>query len=387
MKRVLFTPGPTELPHEVLEAMARPIIHHRTDEYRALFLEATRLLQEHLGTTQPVLTLSCSGSGAMEAAAINVLSPGDEAVVVEGGKFGDRWRTICQAYGITVHRVSVEWGRVATVEEVESALAAHPKVKALFVTHSETSTGALFPVHELARVARARGVLSIVDAVTSFGVYDLHFDQSDLDGVVWGSQKGLMIPPGLGYVAYGPRAWAAAEKASLPRFYFNLIKARAELEKGDTPFTPAITLVLASHAAAKLMAAEGRENVFARHRRNAEGTRAAARALGLKLLAEVPSNAVTAVIAPMGLDSGAVVKTMERRYGVKIAGGQNQLKGKIFRLGHIGYYDEGDILRMVGAFESALIDHGYAAEVGTATRAAQESFRGADAASRTAVSS
>ena len=375
MKRMLFTPGPTELPHQVLEAMARPIIHHRTDEYRALFLEATRLQQEHLGTTQPVLTLACSGSGAMEAAAVNVLSPGDEAVVVEGGKFGARWATICEAYGVAAHKVSVDWGRVATAEEAESALAAHPKAKALFITHSETSTGALFPVHEIARVARARGVLTIVDAITSFGVYDLRFDRSDLDGVVWGSQKGLMIPPGLGFVAYGPRAWAVAEQAKLPRFYFDLRKARADLEKGDTPFTPAISLVLAANAAAKLMAAEGREAVFARHRRNAEATRAAAQALGLTLLAEVPSNAVTAVIAPVGIDSGAVVKTMERRYGVKIAGGQNQLKGKIFRLGHIGWYDEGDILRMVGAFESALIDHGWRAEPGTAARVAQETFR------------
>lgn len=377
MKRVLFTPGPTELPQPVLEAMARPIIHHRTDEYRQLFLEATRLMQEHLGTKQPVLTLACSGTGAMEAAAVNVLSPGDEAIVIEGGKFGARWATICDAYGIKAHKVSVDWGRVATVEEAESALAAHPNARALFLTHSETSTGALFPVHEIARVARARGVLTIVDAITSWGVYDLHFDASDLDGVVWGSQKGLMIPPGLGFVAYSERAWAAAEKARLPRFYFDLRKARAEIGAGDTPFTPAITLVLAANAAARLMAGEGREGVFARHRRNADATRAAAQALGLSLLAEVPSNAVTAVVAPVGIDSGAVVKTMEKRYGVKIAGGQNQLKGKIFRLGHIGWYDEGDILRMVGAFESALIDHGWNAEPGTAARAAQLSFRNA----------
>ena len=377
MKRVLFTPGPTELPHVVLEAMARPIIHHRTDEYRTLFMEATRLMAEHLGTAQPVITLACSGTGAMEAAAINVLSPGDEAIVVEGGKFGARWASICEAYGVTAHKVSVEWGRVATVEEAESALAAHPKAKALFLTHSETSTGALFPVHEIARAARAKGVLTIVDAITSWGVYDLHFDASDLDGVVWGSQKGLMIPPGLGFLAYSPRAWAAAEKAKLPRFYFNLLKARTALAEKDTPFTPAISLVLAANAAAKLMAEEGREQVFARHRRNADASRAAAQALGLSLLAEVPSNAVTAVIAPVGIDSGAVVKTMEKRYGVKIAGGQNQLKGKIFRLGHIGWYDEGDILRMVGAFESALIDHGWKAEPGTAAQAAQRSFRGA----------
>ena len=375
MKRVLFTPGPTQLPAEVLEAMGRPIIHHRTDEYRTQFLEMTRLLAEHLGTAQPVLTLACSGSGAMEAAAANVLSPGDEAIVVEGGKFGDRWRVICEAYGVAARIVSVPWGRVATVKQAEEALAAHPKAKALFLTHSETSTGALFPANEIARAAKARGVSTIVDAITSYGVYDLDFDRSDLDCVVWGSQKGMMIPPGLGFVCFSPRGWALAEKARLPRYYFNLLKARSELERGDTPFTPAITLVLAARAAALLMAKEGRTQVFERHQRNADATRRAATALGLSLFAEVPSNTLTAVTVPEGVDGGAVMKTMEHRYGVKIAGGQNQLKGKILRLGHIGYYDEGDILRLVGAFESALIDHGYKAEPGTALQAAQESFR------------
>ncbi len=379
MKRMLFTPGPTEIPSEVLASQARPIIHHRTDEYRQIFLEQTRLLQEHLGTTQPVLTLSASGSGAMEAALVNLLSPGDEIITVEGGKFGERWGKIGEAYGLTVHRVTVAYGRVATPEEVESALAAHPKAKALFLTHSETSTGALFPVHDIAKVARARGVLTIADCVTSYGVYDLRFDASDLDGIVWGSQKGMMIPPGLGYVCYGPRAWAAAEKARLPRFYFHLAKARASLEKGDTPFTPAISLVIAAHTAASMMSAEGRENVFARHRRNAEAARTAVAALGLPLFAEVPTNAVTAIAVPAGIDGGAVVKTMEKRYGVKIAGGQDSLKGKIFRLGHIGHYDAGDILRLVGAFESSLSDHGHRVEPGTAVRAAQESFRRATA--------
>jgi len=375
LKRVLFTPGPTQLPAEVLEAMARPIIHHRTDEYRTQFLEMTRLLAEHLGTAQPVLTLACSGSGAMEAAAVNVLSPGDEAIVVEGGKFGDRWRVILEAYGITPRMVSVPWGRVATVEQAAEALAAHPKAKVLFLTHSETSTGALFPANEIARAAKGRGVSTIVDAITSYGVYDLHFDTSELDGVVWGSQKGMMIPPGLGFVCFSPRGWALAEKARLPRYYFNLLKARSELERGDTPFTPAITLVLAARAAALLMAKEGRAQVFERHQRNADATRQAATAMGLTLFAEVPSNTLTAVTVPEGVDGGAVMKTMEHRYGVKIAGGQNQLKGKILRLGHIGYYDEGDILRLVGAFESALIDHGHKAEPGTTLRAAQESFR------------
>jgi len=316
----------------------------------------------------------------MEAALVNLLSPGDEAIVVEGGKFGDRWRLIGQAYGVAVHTVSVPWGRVAAVKDVEAALGAHPRAKALFVTHSETSTGALFPVMEMARAARARGVATVIDAVTSFGVYDLHFDASDLDGVVWGSQKGMMIPPGLGFVCLSPRGWDLVKEAKLPRFYLNLAKARSSLEKGDTPFTPAITLVLAARAAMGLMEKEGRENVFARHRRNADATRAAVGALGLPLFAEVPTNAVTAVSVPPGVDGGALVKTLEKRYGVKIAGGQEQLKGKIFRLGHIGHYDEGDILRLVGAFESALVDHGMNLEAGTAVRAAQASFREAAAA-------
>jgi len=377
MKRVLFTPGPTEVPSEVLQAMAKPLIHHRTDEYRQYFLETTRLMQEHLGTEQPALTLSCSGSGAMEAAVVNLLSPGDEAVVVEGGKFGDRWRVICEAYGITAHTVSVEWGRVATAEEVESALTAHPEAKVLFGTHSETSTGALFPVHDMARVARARGVLTVVDAITSFGVYDLRFDRSDFDVVVWGSQKGMMIPPGLGFLCLSPRAWDRVKASKLPRFYWNLTKARTALEAGDTPFTPAISLVLAARAAMLLLQNEGREQVFARHARNGDATRAAVRALGLPLFAEVPSNTLTAVGVPAGVDSSGVLKGMEHKYGVKIAGGQDRLKGKIFRLGHIGYYDEGDILRLVGAFEAALLEHGGKGEPGAAVRAAQQSFRAA----------
>jgi len=375
MKRVLFTPGPTEVPSEVLQAMAKPLIHHRTDEYRQYFLETTRLMQEHLGTKEPALTLSCSGSGAMEAAVVNLLSAGDEAIVVEGGKFGDRWRAICQAYGTTPHTVSVEWGRVATVEEVESALASHPKAKVMFLTHSETSTGALFPVHDMARAARARGVATVVDAITSYGVYDLHFDRSDLDVVVWGSQKGMMIPPGLGFLCMNPRAWELVKASKLPKFYWNLAKARTALEAGDTPFTPAISLVLAARAAMLLLQQEGREKVFARHQRNADATRAAVRALGLPLFAEVPSNTLTAVPVPAGVDSSGVLKTMENKYGVKIAGGQDRLKGKIFRLGHIGYYDEGDILRLVGAFESALMDHGMKLDSGSGVHAAQHSFR------------
>lgn len=379
MKRVLFTPGPTEVPSEILETMAKPLIHHRTDEYRQQFLEATRLMQEHLGTEQPAITLAASGSGAMEAALVNLLSPGDEAIIVEGGKFGARWRGIGEAYGVRVHTVSVEWGRVATVEEVESALAARPGAKVMFLTHSETSTGALFPVHEMARTAKARGVATVVDAITSYGVYDLHFDRSDLDGAVWGSQKGMMIPPGLGFVCLSPRGWELNARSKLPKFYWNLAKARSALESGDTPFTPAIPLVLAARAAMLLLAKEGRENVFARHQRNADATRQAVRALGLPLFAEVPSNTLTAVRVPPGVDSGAVVKTMEQRYGVKIAGGQDRLKGKIFRLGHIGYYDEGDILRLIGAFESALIDHGVSIEAGAGVQAAQQSFRSAKA--------
>jgi aspartate aminotransferase-like enzyme len=270
---------------------------------------------------------------------------------------------------------------VATVEEAESALSAHPKARVMFLTHSETSTGALFPVHDMARAAKARGVVTAVDAITSYGVYDLRFDRSDLDVVVWGSQKGMMIPPGLGFVCLSKRAWERVKESKLPKFYWNLTKARSVLETGDTPFTPAISLVLAARAAMLLLQKEGREEVFARHQRNGDATRAAVRALGMPLFAEVPSNTLTAVPVPSGVDGSGVLKIMESRYGVKIAGGQDRLKGKIFRLGHIGYYDEGDILRLVGAFEAALLDQGAKVDPGAAVRAAQQSFRNASATS------
>ena len=216
MKRMLFTPGPTEIPAEVLASRSRPIrITAPTSTARSSSSRPASC-QEHLGTTRPVLTLAASGSGRWSAAVVNILSPGDEIISVEGGKFGERWGKIGEAYGLTVHRVTVAYGRVATPEEVESAIAAHPKAKTLFVTHSETSTGALFPVHDMAKAARARGVLTIADTVTSYGVYDLHFDNSDLDGVVWGSQKGMMIPPGLGYVCYAPARGRPPRRRSSP---------------------------------------------------------------------------------------------------------------------------------------------------------------------------
>ena len=233
----------------------------------------------------------------------------------------------------------------------------------------------------MARAARARSVLTAVDAITSYGVYDLRFDRSDLDVVVWGSQKGMMMPPGLGFVCLSKRAWERVKESKLPKFYWNLTKAKTVLESGDTPFTPAISLVLAARAAMLLLQKEGREQVFARHQRNGDATRAAVRALGLPLFAEVPSNTLTAVTVPAGVDGSGVLKSMESRYGVKIAGGQDRLKGKIFRLGHIGYYDEGDILRLVGAFEAALRDHGATVEPGAAVGAAQQSFRSSSATS------
>ncbi|HZE18708.1 MAG TPA: aminotransferase class V-fold PLP-dependent enzyme, partial [Candidatus Angelobacter sp.] len=242
-----------------------------------------------------------------------------------------------------------------------------------------------FPVHDMARAVKARGVVTAVDAITSYGVYDLHFDRSDLDVVVWGSQKGMMIPPGLGFVCLSARAWDLVKASNLPKFYWNLAKAKTALEAGDTPFTPAISLVLAARAAMLLLQKEGRDQVFARHQRNADATRAAVRALGLKLFAEVPSNTLTAVHVPQGVDSSGVLKTMEMRYGVKIAGGQDRLKGKIFRLGHIGYYDEGDILRLVGAFESALADHGSNLDAGAGVHAAEQSFRKSQASAAARV--
>jgi len=373
----LFTPGPTAVPPEVLETQARPLIHHRTEEFRDAHLSAIRGLQYILRTESPVAILTASGSGAMEAAVVNLTRPGDTVIVTEVGKFSERWREIAEAYGMKVVSVTCEPGEIVTPEEVDQAFQRHPNATVLFATHSETSTGVLLDVKEMARVAKAHKALIVVDAITSAGCHDVRTDEWGLDAVVGGSQKGVMIPPGLAYVSVSDRALARMREKRHGVYYFDLLKAVKQAEKGDTPYTPAITLVLALRCALDMMREEGIERILARHDVNARGVRAAVKAMGLDLVARVPSNATTAVWTP-GDSSGKITKHIEKRYGVKIAGGQGTLKGKIVRIGHLGAYFEGDMYTVVTAFEATLNDLGVAKTFGGGVEALRAVY--ADAA-------
>lgn len=369
----LFTPGPTAVPAEVLETQARPLIHHRTEEFRAAHRAVMQGLQYILRTTNPVVVLTASGSGAMEAAVVNLVKPGETIMVTEVGKFSERWRSIAEAYGIRVIKVSAEDGRIVTTEQVERAFKDNPGVSVLFTTHSETSTGVLLDVASFAKVARSHNALIAVDAITSAGAHDVRTDEWGLDAVVGGSQKGVMIPPGLAYVALSERALAKMRAGRHAVYYFDLLKAVASAEKGDSPYTPAITLVFALQTALDMMRKEGIEQVIARHDANARAVRTAVTAMGMKLLAEVPSNATTAVMTP-GDSAGKITRHIEKTYGVKIAGGQGNLQGKIVRIGHLGYYDETDMYTVVAAFEATLNDLGLAETFGKGVEALRRSF-------------
>jgi aspartate aminotransferase-like enzyme len=359
----LFTPGPTAVPAEILETQARPLIHHRTPEYRDAHIASIKGLQYILRTENPVAILTASGSGAMEAAVVNLTKPGETVIVTEVGKFSERWREIGEAYGVRVASVTCEPGQIVTPAQIEQAFKHNPGATVLFATHSETSSGVLLDVKEMARVARAHNALIVVDAITSAGCHDVRTDEWGLDAVVGGSQKGVMIPPGLGYVALSERSLKRMTEPRHGVYYFDLLKAVKQGEKGETPYTPAITLVLALRRALEMMREEGIEKIVARHDLNARGTRAAVKAMGLNLVAAVPSNATTAVWTP-GDSSGKITKHMETRYGVKIAGGQGTLKGKIVRIGHLGAYFEEDMYTVVSAFEATLNDLGLAKTFG-----------------------
>ena len=373
MKTRLFTPGPTPVPEQVMLRMAQPIIHHRTPEFKEAFAEVNDNLKYLYCTEQPVLTLTSSGTGAMEAALANTLSRGDEIICVNGGKFGERWGNIADAYGLQKREIEVEWGNAVTLEELREKMEQHPDAKAICLTHSETSTGVFTDVQAIAADIRSDfDGLIIVDGITAVGAHEMRFDDWGVDVVVTGSQKGLMIPPGLAFIALSDRAWQATETSDLPSFYFDLKQARKSFEKGDTAWTPAVTLVLGLNDALGMIREEGREAVWARHTRLAAGLRKGLTALGFELFGTPPSNAVTSVLLPEGKTE--FQKVMKDRYGITMAGGQEELKGKIFRASHLGYYDEGDMLTFLHYTERALTDIGVSHEAGAGVAAAQQTF-------------
>jgi len=370
MKRYLLAPGPTPIPPEVLLAMAQPIIHHRTSEYEALFADVRRDLRLLFQCKNEVLIFAASGTGAMEGAVVNTLSAGDQIVVVRGGKFGERWAEICEAYGVRVLPVDVPYGKSVDPAAVAAALKSEPAVKAVFATHSETSTGAVHDIQAIAAIVRETPAILIVDAITSLGVMDLPMDAWGADIVVAGSQKAMMLPPGLAFAALSDKAWALVPTAHLPKYYFNFTAERKAIEKNQSAYTPAVSLVVGLRESLRLILAEGLPNVFARHDRLARATRAGVQALGLELFAEHPGCACTAVKAPAGIEGGAIVKGFRQR-GITIAGGQGSMRGKIFRIAHMGYVDGFDVLTALTALEFVLADLGYPVTFGEGIRAAQ----------------
>jgi aspartate aminotransferase-like enzyme len=374
-KEYLLTPGPTPLPPQVSLAMAKPIIHHRTPQFQEILKEASLGLKWVFQTANDVFIISSSGTGAMEAAVINLLSSGDTALVVQGGKFGERWTEIAKAYGINSEIINVEWGKAVSPEEISKKLKSNPQIKAVFTTLCETSTGVDNDIQAIAAVVKESPAVLVVDAISGLGAVDLKTDAWGVDVVVAGSQKGLMLPPGLGFIALSPKAWKLAEASKSSRYYLDLRKAKKALDKNDTPFTSSITLIIALNEALKIMQQDGLENIFKRHKVMADATRAAMLALGLELFApDAASDGVTAAKVPAGVDGEKLVKTMRDTYGVTIAGGQSELKGKVFRIAHMGYIAESDIIMGIACLEKVLTQMGYKFTLGAGVKAAEEVF-------------
>jgi aspartate aminotransferase-like enzyme len=372
-KRYLLAPGPTPVPSESLLAMARPIIHHRTPEFSKTFAECAKLLKYVFQTKQDVLMLSSSGTGAMDAAISNLFSPGDEVIAINGGKFGERWGQIAEAYGLKVHWIKIEWGTAVNPNAVEKILKANPAIRGVLSQASETSTTASHPIEKLAKLTKKRDCLLIVDGITAVGVADLPMDKAGIDVLISGSQKAFMLPPGLAFIALSKKAWKFNESSTCPRYYLDLAKEKKNIKKDTSAYTPAVSLINGLKEALLILKDEGLENTFKRHAMLAEATRAGAKALGLKLLApKNPSTACTGVYLPEKVDGAKFVKFLRDEMGVTIAGGQDHLKGKIIRLAHLGYIDTFDVIIGLAAVEMALNKFGHKVALGKGVAAAQK---------------
>ncbi len=374
MKKYLLAPGPTQVSPEVLLAMAQPILHHRAPEFAKLLERVKQDLKWLFQTQNDVLIIASTGTGGMEGSVTNFLSPGDKALVINGGKFGERWMKICQAYGVKAEEIKVEWGYAGKPEAVKAALQKDPTIKAVFTQASETSTGVAHPIREIGEVVKGfEGTLMVVDAVSAMGCFDIRTDEWGLDVVVTGSQKALALPPGLAFVSVSEKAWRQSEKAKNAKFYFNFKKEREALAKNQTAYTAAVSLIVGLDQSLRALKEEGLQNVFARHQLLARAIREAMKGLGLSLFPkESPSDSVTAISAPAGYDGQAIYKDLRVKYGITAAGGQDDLKGKVFRIANMGYMDTFDIIIAVSAIEMVLKGMGHPLKLGTGVGIAQE---------------
>ena len=368
----LFTPGPTAVPEQVLLEMAQPMIHHRTGQYRDLLKQVTEGMQYVFRTSNDVLTFTGSGTSAMEAGIVCCLPPDSKALVVRGGKFGERWAEVCKAYGLNHVNIDVEWGRGVDPAAIKEALDADPAIKAVILTHSETSTGAANDVQAIGKIVSDTDALFMVDCITSAGAIPLEVDKWSIDIAATGSQKALMLPPGLAFTAVSAKAWKVAESFQPSAYYLDIKRYRKSLAKWDNPYTPAITLVIGLAKALEMIRAEGLENIWARTARIAEATRQAVEAMGLKLFAANPVDSLTAVCYPEGVEDSKFRGLLREKFGIWVAGGQAQLSGKIFRISHMGYVDDLDALAVLAAVEQALIANGCRIVPGTGVGKAQE---------------
>jgi aspartate aminotransferase-like enzyme len=374
-KYYLLSPGPTPVPENVLAAAAEPIIHHRTPEFSKIFMEVTEALKYVFGTKEDVYILTSSGTGAMEAAVVNTLSPGDKAITINGGKFGERWGNICKAYGIQHKEIVLEWGQDYTKDELETELKANPDLKAIFCQLSETSTGAIFDIQGYGEVVSKTNAILVVDGISGAGVMPCPMDDWKVDIFLSGSQKSFMIPPGLAYIAFSQKAWKLVETAKCPKFYFDVKKAKKNLADKTTPWTPGISLIIQQKKSLDIIMAMGLEKLFAHHRILGDATRAGVKALGLELLAKKPGNILTAVKTPAGIEGSKIVKTMQGKYMAYIAGAQDPHKGKFFRIAHLGYMGGFDIIIALTALEMTLSDLSYKFELGASVKAAEPVLR------------
>lgn len=374
-KYYLLSPGPTPVPEGVLAAASEPIIHHRTPEFSSIFMEVTEGLKYVFGTKEDVFILASSGTGAMETAVINTLCPGDKVISINGGKFGERWGNICRAYGVEVREIVLPWGEDFTKDQLGEELKANPEIKAVFVTLSETSSGAIYDIQGFAEVVSKTEAILVVDGISGLGAMPCPMDEWKIDVLVTGSQKSFMIPPGLAYLAFSPKSWKLVEKSTLPKFYFDAKRYKKNLEKQTTPWTPAVSLIIQQKKSLDIIKAMGLEKLFEHHRILADATRAGVKALGLELLAKRPGNILTAVKVPVGLDGVRLVKTMQDKYKAYIAGGQDPYKGKIFRIAHLGYMSGFEIITALSALEMTLAELEFTFERGSSVRAALEVLR------------
>ncbi len=379
MKSKLFTPGPTKVPGAVLAAVGQQVLHHRSPE----FSEKVRHVQDEFGrllrTHNDTLLFTCSGTGMMEAAVANLLSRGDKAICLNNGLFGARWADICQAYGVSHIDYAVEWGKSIEPAELEDLIGQHPDAKAVLVVHSETSTGALTDIEAMAKVVVGHEAVMVVDATSSVGVHDIRMDEWGIDCIIAGTQKGLMTPPGVSFVSLNGKAWALVTESDLPKFYFDFTKTWKRLQrKGQTPFTTAVSLVYGLEVALAMMEQEGWDEVFARHARMGAATRAAVKALGFGVLPEHPVNGVTVAVCPQGVDGNRLIRVLDDEFGVRFAGGQDQLSGKVIRIGHMGGIRERDLGMAISSLERALAEIGHQVEPGVGLTALQRALMSAD---------